>query len=246
MATQPKNPKDPKDREKDEILDQGLEALADQDADAKELAERKKIFAQMADMVEQPGLQSDILKRYESTGRQMLADALPSKVDPNLARSLRGILGKDVSDVRVHSGKVATEAARAMDARAFAIGDKDVFVDQGELAKGSGHRDALLAHEIAHTTDAATGYALSARSGNNVSAREQFAHEVENKFAREMVDPGDGMTRDDSAKGHHTRFDGQPSEPTVDKVLLAQKIAEILQKQDDIFSLRHGHWTGRG
>lgn len=242
MATN-KDPKDPRDH-RDELIDKGLEALAEDDANAKELAERKKIFAQMADMVEQPGLQADILKRYEQMGRTLLADSLPSRVDPKIARTLRGILGKDVSDVRVHSGRVATEAARAMDARAFAIGDKDIFVDQSELAKGGGHGETLVAHEIAHTTDAATGYALSARSGNSTSAREAFAHEVENKFARELVDPGDGLTRDDMVKGHATKPDGTPAEPEVDKVLLAQKIAEVLQKQDELFGLRHGHWTG--
>lgn len=231
--------------ERDEILDKGMEALADDDPNARELAERKKIFAQMAEMVEQPGLQADILKRYESTGRTLLADALPSKVDPSLARALRGILGKDVSDVRVHTGKVATEAARAMDARAFAIGDKDIFVDRNEMAIGGAHADALLAHEIAHTTDASTGYALSAHGGSGNSAREAFAHEVENKFARELVEEGDGLVRDDNVPGHATKSDGTPKEPVVDKQLLAQKIMAVLEKHDQAHVARHGLWIDR-
>lgn len=230
-----------KDQE-EELLDKGLEALADDDPNRKELEQRKKIFAEMAQMVEQPGLQAHITERYESFGKMLLADSMPSKVDPEMARSLRGMLGKDVSNVRVHSGKVATEAARAMDARAFAIGDADVFVDQNEFDPGSREGRALLAHEIAHTTDASTGYALSSKTGGSTSAREEFAHDVENKFAREDLDDGDDIVRHEQEPAEHTGHDGMPKEPKVDKRLLAEKIASILEKQEDGYSRRHGHW----
>jgi len=233
-----------RDIDKDELLEKGIEALAtEEDATEAELAERKKIFAQMAKMVEQPGIQDGILQRYQSYGRNMLADALPTKVDPTIARALRPMLGKDVSDVRIHSGKVATDAARAMDARAFAIGDKDIFFDSRDFNPHTNEGKTLLAHEIAHTTDAATGFAMSARGGNSTSAREEFAHEVENKFARELADPGDDIARGDMDPAAASKPGGQPKEPSVDKVLLAQKIAEVLSKQDEQYAMRHGHWS---
>lgn len=226
-----------------ELLDRGLETLAD-DAQNKELEERKRIFAEMAKKVEQPGLQDNILQRYESFGKTLLADSLPSKVDVGLARALRPILGKDVSGVRVHSGKVATEAARAMDARAFAIGDQDIFVDQTEFNPKSSEGRALLAHELAHTTDASTGFALSSKSGNSTSAREAFAHDVENKFAREDVEKaGDDSVRHEQEPAASTGPDGMPKEPKVDKVLLAQKIMEVLEKQEAGYAMRHGQWS---
>lgn len=233
-----------RDIDKDELLEKGIEALAtEEDATEAELAERKKIFAQMAKQVEHQGLQENILQKYQSSGRTMLADALPSKVDPMMARALRGILGKDVSDVRVHTGRTATEAARAMDARAFAIGDKDIFFDATDFNPHTNEGKTLLAHEIAHTTDASTGFAMSSRGGNSTSAREQFAHEVENKFARELEDPGDDVARSEMEPAAATKPGGQPKEPDVDKVLLAQKIAEVLEKQDEQYALRHGHWA---
>ncbi|MCC6624849.1 MAG: DUF4157 domain-containing protein [Deltaproteobacteria bacterium] len=226
-----------------ELLDRGFETLAD-DAQQKELEERKRIFAEMAKKIEQPGLQDNILDRYESFGKTLLADALPSKVDARLARSLRKYLGKDVSDVRVHSGKVATEAARAMDARAFAIGDKDIFVDQAEFNPSSAQGRALLAHELAHTTDASTGFALSSRTGNSTSAREAFAHDVENKFAREDVEKADDdSVRHEMEPSSNRGPDGTPKEPKVDKVLLAQKIMQVLEKQENGYAMRHGQWS---
>jgi len=226
-----------------ELLDAGLATLGDE-SQRKELEERKRIFAEMAKKIEQPGLQDGILERYESFGKALLADALPSRVDPSLARALRPILGADVSDVRVHTGKVATEAARAMDARAFALGDKDIFVDQAEFNPSSTEGRALLAHEIAHTTDAATGFALSSRSGNSTSAREAFAHDVENKFAREDIEKDDDdAVRHEMEPTSNRGPDGMPKEPKVDKVLLAQKIIEVLEKQEMGYGTRHGQWS---
>ena len=139
------------------LIDESLEALAEKEAEGlREAEERKRLFEELAAKVEQPGLQDKILERYQHVGKTLLADALPSRVDPTIAQTLRPILG-DVSDVRVHTGRLATEAAQAMQARAFAIGDQDIFVDRSLFDPGSSEGGQLLAHEIAHTRDAATG-----------------------------------------------------------------------------------------
>ncbi len=228
--------------EERKLIEEGLEALTEGDADnAREAEERRRIFEELAARIEQPGLQDRILERYQSMGRTLLADTLPSRVDPKIARALRPILG-DVSDVRVHTGKVASEAASAMQARAFAIGDKDIFIDRQEFDPQSTEGATLLAHEIAHTRDAATGFALSSQHGSSTSAREQFAHEVEHKFAREWVDNGDSAVAEEGDTGAGVGPDGMPKEPEVDKRLLADKIMQILETQRKRHADRIGRW----
>ncbi len=224
-----------------DLIDESLDALAQKEAESKhEAEERQRIFAELAARIEQPGLQDKILERYQHVGKTLLADALPSRVDPTIARTLRPILG-DVSDVRVHTGALATEAAQAMQARAFAIGDRDIFIDRQEFDPSSSEGGQLLAHEIAHTRDAATGFALSARHGGSTSAREQFAHEVEFKFAREWADDGESPLSEDG-EAAATGPDGMPREPEVDKARLAEKILKIIERQDLVHGERHGRW----
>jgi hypothetical protein len=57
--------------------------------------------------------------------------------------------GYDFSRVRIHVGAGAAAAARAVNARAFTVGDSIVF-GPGEYAPGSGEGQRLLAHELTH------------------------------------------------------------------------------------------------
>jgi Domain of unknown function (DUF4157) len=58
--------------------------------------------------------------------------------------------GRDLSDVRVHSGADAASAADALRAQAFTRG-RDVFFGAGRWQPGSPHGQRLLAHELTHT-----------------------------------------------------------------------------------------------
>ena len=58
-------------------------------------------------------------------------------------------LGSDFSDVRVHASPQATEAAEAVDAQAFTVGNNIVFGD-GRYDVSSTPGRKLLAHELAH------------------------------------------------------------------------------------------------
>lgn len=57
--------------------------------------------------------------------------------------------GHDFSHVRIHSDSQAAELARAVNARAFAVG-KDVVFGTGEYAPGKVLGRRLLAHELTH------------------------------------------------------------------------------------------------
>jgi peptidoglycan hydrolase-like protein with peptidoglycan-binding domain len=75
---------------------------------------------------------------------------------PPLAASTRTFFeprfGRDFSRVRVHDGAEATHAARAIEARAYTIGNDIVFGD-GELSPTTARGKKLLAHELTHVVE---------------------------------------------------------------------------------------------
>lgn len=64
--------------------------------------------------------------------------------------SFESKMGADFSDVRVHTGSTANEAARSINAEAYTIGADIVFAD-GKYRPKSFLGRQLLAHELAHT-----------------------------------------------------------------------------------------------
>jgi hypothetical protein len=184
-------------------------------------------------------LHHDIAERYLEQGIELLSDALPSHIDPALAARLEGLVG-DVKSVRVHTGKAATEAARSMDARAFAVGDQDIFVDEAEHNPGTARGQALLAHEAAHTQDASAGFALSSRSNPSGDSREAYAQDVERAFAREEEAEAAPLSVPERAERSAPAPDEQDREAEVDKVALAQRIKEILSERERFERDRYG------
>jgi hypothetical protein len=101
---------------------------------------------------------------------------------PGVRRTMEARLGHSFADVRVHSDGAAAGAARALGARAFAVGDDVVFgADQFALSTPRGR--ALLAHELAHVVqqrgpgegDPARAEAEASSAGRDVAAGRAFA-----------------------------------------------------------------------
>ena len=63
--------------------------------------------------------------------------------------------GMDLRQVRLHEGASAARSARAVNARAYTVGQDIVFADRIDTASHSGR--LLLAHELAHTVQQAGG-----------------------------------------------------------------------------------------
>jgi Domain of unknown function (DUF4157) len=71
-------------------------------------------------------------------------------LDPGTRAFFEPRFGRDFSSVRIHSGPLASESARAIQARAFTAGPNLVFGEhEFDPATASGR--TLLAHELAHT-----------------------------------------------------------------------------------------------
>ena len=70
-------------------------------------------------------------------------------LDPEARALLEPRFGRDLGAVRVHDDAEAAEAARAVEARAFTVGN-DVVFSPGQYAPGTPAGQRLLAHELAH------------------------------------------------------------------------------------------------
>jgi hypothetical protein len=70
-------------------------------------------------------------------------------LDMGLAHQFGSALGRDMSDVRVHTGPTAAMLTRAVSARAFTTG-RDIFFAPGEYQPGTPKGRELIAHESAH------------------------------------------------------------------------------------------------
>ncbi len=79
--------------------------------------------------------------------------------------------GRDLSGVRVHTGAQADQSARAVGARAYAVGQDAVFA-AGQYNPGSRDGLRLLAHELSHTVQQAGGGVGLSSAATAVVARE--------------------------------------------------------------------------
>jgi len=71
-------------------------------------------------------------------------------LDQTVRAGMEAGFGHDFSRVRVHTDRAAAESARAVNARAFTVGEQIVFGEQ-QYAAGSESGKQLLAHELVHT-----------------------------------------------------------------------------------------------
>lgn len=73
-----------------------------------------------------------------------------------LQRKFESSLGADLSSVRVHTGSSSHDAAHAVGAKAYTVGN-DIHFGAGHYDPSSSAGEHLLAHEVAHTVQQAGG-----------------------------------------------------------------------------------------
>lgn len=82
--------------------------------------------------------------------------------------------GTDFGGVRVHADDRADEAARSLNARAFATG-RDLVFGEGEYRPATTEGRRLLAHELAHVTQQASGGRLAGVGGRGPAIQREPA-----------------------------------------------------------------------
>ena len=96
---------------------------------------------------ELPGHVPQVTPKVESSLTSLRGGGQP--LAPSVRAFFEPRFGRDFSQVRVHIDAAAAKSARALDARAFTLG-QDVVFGLGKYQPGSGEGRRLLAHELAH------------------------------------------------------------------------------------------------
>jgi len=99
------------------------------------------------------GLDVETAVRAAASGGEPLPDSLRSYFEPRF--------GHDFSQVRLHTDDAAAAGAQAVEARAYTLGSHVLF-GRGEYAPHTPRGDRLMAHELAHVVQGASGMGAGA------------------------------------------------------------------------------------
>jgi hypothetical protein len=100
-------------------------------------------------------------------------------------------LGHDFSDVRIHTGHAASEAARSVNAAAFTAG-RDVVFAHGQFAPHTTAGKTTLAHELAHVVQQRRGRVDATPVGGGIALSDpsdRFEREAERAADEAMAAP---------------------------------------------------------
>lgn len=166
------------------------------------------------------------LVRRKPAGTEVAADA-PAQLDraagstgaplpANLQHQFAGSLGADLGGVRVHTGEESMSAASAVSARAYTVG-QDIHFNAGQYDPSSQAGQHLLAHEVAHTVQQASGGSSGPQHKLEVSSPGD-AHEVEADRAADAMIAGRPAAVS-AASGIQRETQAASAQPSGDPVL---------------------------
>ena len=158
---------------------------------------------------------------------------------PSTRSDMEARFGWDFGDVRIHTDDSAAESAEAIKAQAYTTGSHIVF-GQGQYAPRSDAGGRLLAHELAHVVQQATGAARSVRPQlfTPLGAGGGFGGLLERDRQAAMA-----PHPDDRAKKIADAIDGGWRDVRdLDEITLS--VADAGQRQTMLGQLAQAWWTG--
>lgn len=200
-----------------------------------------------------------VAERYASIGANLLSDAMPSRLDQDMIDRLAsaGFDRDRLRSIRVHRGLKASAAADALSARAFAIGDNDIFFGRGEFDTSSAAGRAVIAHEVAHVAPPGgagvpgsfnNAPVLNERKKGDEDGAEEEAHEQQARQAEAFVyaqeDSGGGPAQT-TIEAPQEVSEATSSAPEMNIYALEDKVMGILSKMERVEVERRGRFVDR-
>ncbi len=196
-----------------------------------------------------------VAEKYAQIGANLLSDPMPSRLDQDMIDRLAsaGFDRERLRSIRVHRGLKAGAAADALAARAFAIGDSDIFFGRGEYDSSTAVGRAVIAHEVAHVAPPTSGGIpgsfnagaplLNERKRGGEGLAEEEEHEQQARAAEAFVyaqeDAGGGPAQT-SIEAPTEVKEATSSAPEVNIYALEDKVMAILSKIDRTDNERRG------
>ncbi len=175
-------------------------------------------------------LAESITQRHLNVGKQLLADERSFTLDRTLRQRVSRFIGRDPGDVRIHTGGRAQAAAEALGAKAFALGNQDVYFGAGEYAPDSAEGLGVLVHELTHATDNAVGAAFTTGSSQAAYSQAEGRAEAAQVQAEEAARSGQA----DDPAGRRT------ATPKIDLDKLEAAVAKLIERESRFMGNRVG------
>jgi hypothetical protein len=200
-----------------------------------------------------------VAEKYARIGANLLSDAMPSRLDQDMIDRLAsaGFDRDKLRTIRVHRGLKASAAADALSARAFAVGDSDIFFGRGEYDPASPTGRAVIAHEVAHVAPpggvssfGGGAPVLNERKHGDEDAAGEEAHEQQAReaeafiYAQEDASSGGGPAQTSMEAPAQVEA-AVSSAPEVNVYALENKVMAILSKIERSEVERRGRFIER-
>ncbi len=145
------------------------------------------------------------------------------QLDPGTRSTMESGIGRDFSNVRIHDGARAANAARNLRAKAFTVGN-DVFFGAGQYRPHSRSGQRLIAHELTHTVQqtGGSGHAQPARIQRDTGAGNSDIEPDNDQ--RDTDEPAPPNTFEDPQKG---KIDLAKKEIELPKLILPELVGAL-------------------
>jgi Domain of unknown function (DUF4157) len=183
---------------------------------------------------QQPAVQAQQVSQPEPSfaAPVFVRDALQSRgepLDPNFRDRFESAVHRDLSGVRVHSGREARAANTVLGSRAFAVGNHIAWgAAAPDLRSAAGER--LMRHELTHVAQQRAGNGAAVNAGDSVAEREAQSMATGSLMPMRHITPtriGVAMSADEYLNGTPYLGDRSPSQLQQD----ADEISEWLNRQ---------------
>jgi len=159
-----------------------------------DLAPGKRTLTEQLQRRAQPGAvgpsasAEDAVARASTVGRGVAPDS-------GVVAKVERATGSDLSGVRVHTGSEAGEAAAAVDAKAYTLG-QNVFFGAGQYRPSTPAGQELLAHELVHTVQQSGGAVRQHKSTTVSSPGDAAEQEADHVAAAALAHQPAGPVRE--------------------------------------------------
>lgn len=139
-------------------------------------------------------------KEEESPVKDIVGKGGGTSLDDGVRKKMESSLGHDFSDVKVHTGSSAADAAKSVQAQAFTVGNELVFND-GKYNPSSPEGQRTIAHELTHVVQQRSGSVPgeSREGGIKVSDPGDWAEKQAEATADAVMSGGDSHAGHDHA-----------------------------------------------
>jgi hypothetical protein len=152
-------------------------------------------------------------KEEESPVKEVVGKGGGSSLDEGVRQKMESSLGHDFSDVKVHTGSTAANAAKSVQAQAFTVGNELVF-NEGKYNPSSPEGQRTIAHELTHVVQQRSGAVPGeAREGGiKVSDPGDWAEQQAESTADAVMSGGDAHAGHDHASAGAVQRQGEEEE----------------------------------